>query len=73
MPIRYFPDWFQKLCYLTPFPHMINTIVEIYLGVVSGFELLSLLLLQAAWAIGLMIICKLVLWAGIRRLVILGG
>jgi ABC-2 type transport system permease protein len=73
MPLRYFPDWFQKLCYLTPFPHMINTIVEIYLGVVSGSALISLLLLQTAWALGLIIICNLVLWAGIRRLVILGG
>jgi len=73
MPIRYFPEWFQRLCYLTPFPHLINTIVEIYLGVVDGPELINILILQICWALGLMGVCYWVLKAGIRRLVILGG
>jgi ABC-2 type transport system permease protein len=73
MPIRYFPEWFQQVCYLTPFPHLINTIVEIYLGVVDGPELINIVLLQICWALGLMAFCYWVLNAGIRRLVILGG
>ncbi len=73
MPLRYFPDWFQQLCYLTPFPHMINTIVEIYLGVVSGLDIVRIILQQIGWALGLMAAGQLILRAGIRRLVILGG
>lgn len=73
MPIRYFPEWFQTICYLTPFPHLINTIVEIYLGVIKGSELLRILMLQVGWALGLMVLSNLVLKAGIRRLVISGG
>jgi len=33
MPLRFFPDWFVALCNLTPFPSMVNTIIEVYLGV----------------------------------------
>ena len=73
MPIRYFPEWFQQICYLTPFPHLINTIVEIYLGVISGAELIKILALQIGWAMGLMVLSNLVLKAGVRRLVISGG
>lgn len=73
MPLRYFPDWFTKLCYLTPFPHMVNTSVEIFLGVVDGVNLIKVVVMQLIWAIGLVLISQLVLKSGIRRLVILGG
>ena len=35
MPLRFFPEWFVKLCYLTPFPYTINVVVEVYLGLVD--------------------------------------
>ncbi|MEW6716069.1 MAG: ABC-2 family transporter protein [Chloroflexota bacterium] len=73
MPLRYFPDWFVRLCYLTPFPHMVNSLVEIYLGVLTGHEVFQTLLLQAVWAVCLTLCSQLVLRLGVRRLVILGG
>jgi ABC-2 type transport system permease protein len=73
MPLRYFPDWLIQLCYLTPFPHMINSCVEIFLGVASGNNIVQLITLQIFWAVVLLCACQLVLRAGIRRLVILGG
>ena len=73
MPLRYFPDWFVSLCNLTPFPHIINSVSEIFLGVVQGPEIVHVLILQLIWAIGLIILGHLVLRAGIRRLVIQGG
>jgi ABC-2 type transport system permease protein len=73
MPLRFFPDWVVNLSYLTPFPHTINTIVEVYLGVLQGPELVNALLMQAVWALGLAIVGQFVLRAGVRRLVILGG
>jgi ABC-2 type transport system permease protein len=73
LPLRLFPDWFVRLCYLTPFPHMVNTIVEIYLGLVTGPALLQALLGQLLWVLILVTAGQLVLRAGIRQLVIQGG
>ena len=73
MPLRFFPDWVIKLSYLTPFPHMLNTVVEIYLGVVQGPALIQVLAFQIFWIIGLLLAAQLCLRAGVRRLVILGG
>jgi len=73
MPLRFFPDWVIKLSYLTPFPHMLNTVVEVYLGVLQGFELLRAFSIQILWIILLVLSAQLALRAGVRRLVILGG
>ncbi|MBN1147321.1 MAG: ABC-2 family transporter protein [Anaerolineales bacterium] len=73
MPLRFFPEWFQRLCYLTPFPHTINTVIEIYLGLHSGADLFQALLMQVIWILALFIAGQIVLRAGMRRLVIQGG
>jgi len=73
MPLRYFPQWFVRLCYLTPFPYTVNTVVEVYLGVLSGPELVQALLGQLLWVAMLVVAGQFVLRAGVRRLVILGG
>lgn len=73
MPLRFFPTWFVQLAYLTPFPHMVNTITEVYLGLVSGPALVNALLVQATWGVALIIAGQIVLQAGVRRLVIQGG
>ena len=73
LPLRFHPDWFVRLAELTPFPAMVNTVVEIYLGVLSGPELVSALLTQLMWAAILILLGQLVLRAGVRRLVIQGG
>jgi ABC-2 type transport system permease protein len=73
MPLRFFPAWFVRLAYLTPFPHIVNTIVEVYLGVVTGPALLGALLGQLLWVFILVGASQVVLRAGVRRLVIQGG
>jgi ABC-2 type transport system permease protein len=73
MPLRFFPDWFVRICDYTPFPSMVNTVVEIYLGVLRGPQLAIGLAKQAIWAIILVCICQLTLRSGVRRLVIQGG
>jgi ABC-2 type transport system permease protein len=73
MPLRFFPEWFVKLCYLTPFPYTINVVVEVYLGLVNGSALVSIILAQVAWILLLVIGGMLTLRAGVRRLEILGG
>jgi ABC-2 type transport system permease protein len=73
MPLSFFPDWFQRLCYLTPFPQMINTPIEIFLGQLGPAETIQALTTQASWIIALFIMGQLALAAGVRRLVIQGG
>jgi len=73
MPLRFFPDWFVRLCFLTPFPYTINAIVEIYLGLLTGTDLVYILLGQVIWILALIGIIQVILRAGVRRLVILGG
>lgn len=73
MPLRFFPDWFVHLCKLTPFPYMVNTIVEIYLGLLSGADLVYALTAQCIWIVTLILLGQAMLRAGVKRLVILGG
>ncbi len=73
MPLRFFPQWVISISYLMPFPHMFNTVIEIYLGVLKGPEIILALFHQVLWVLGLILAGQLVLRLGIRRLVILGG
>jgi ABC-2 type transport system permease protein len=73
MPLRFFPDWFNAFCHLTPFPAMVNTVVEVYLGVLSPSQLTTALAVQALWAAALLGASHLALHRGVRRLVIQGG
>jgi ABC-2 type transport system permease protein len=73
MPLPFFPDWVQTIAHLTPFPHMINTVMQIFIGELTGWALAAALLQQAAWFVALWLSGQLLLRAGLRRLVILGG
>jgi ABC-2 type transport system permease protein len=72
-PLRYFPNWFVSFCQLTPFPYMVNTTIEIYLGVIEGWEIVFALILQGVWAVGMFLVGQFILRKGISRLVIVGG
>jgi ABC-2 type transport system permease protein len=73
MPLRLFPPWFERIAKWTPFPSMVNAIVEIYMGVLTGPEIVRTLLIQALWVGLLFVASQVVLHAGVRRLVIQGG
>lgn len=73
MPLRLFPPWFERLAKWTPFPSMVNAIVEVYMGILTGPEIAQTLLVQGLWALLLFAAGQLVLRAGMRRLVIQGG
>ena len=73
VPLRFLPAWFVKICYLTPFPHMVTTPIDIYLGLKTGPEALLALLAQTIWVLILIVIGQIVLHIGIHRLVIQGG
>ncbi len=73
MPLRYYPDWVVRISYLTPFPHMLNTVIEIYLNLIQGPDLIKAILYQFSWIFALILIGQIILRKGLRRLVILGG
>ena len=73
IPLRLLPDWFSRFCAFTPFPFMVNTPVEIYLGILSGTELINAILWQAAWLVVLFLLAQVVYHAGIKRLTLQGG
>jgi ABC-2 type transport system permease protein len=57
----------------TPFPSMVNTVIEIYLGKLEGFALLLALVKQGLWVLALVMLAQVLLARGSRRLTILGG
>jgi ABC-2 type transport system permease protein len=73
MPLRFFPEWVVRISYLTPFPHMLNTVVEIYLGILQGADLIFALTFQFVWICILFLAVQVTFRAGVRRLIILGG
>jgi ABC-2 type transport system permease protein len=73
MPLAFFPEWVQQAVYFTPFPHTVNTVVEVFLGVAQGPALLIAFAWQVIWGLALFLAGQLVLSAGVKRLVILGG
>ena len=73
MPLQLMPEWFMRLCYWTPFPSLINTPVEIYLGIVPTGELGMRVVLQLVWFLVLAGASQAVMQLGIRKLVIQGG
>lgn len=73
LPLRLMPDWFSRACEFTPFPSMVNTVVEIYLGNIQGVQIVTALFIQLGWFAALWLLARLALRAGVRRLVIQGG
>jgi viologen exporter family transport system permease protein len=73
IPIAFFPSWLAALAHAMPFASIIQFPVNVYLGKYSGLELAGILALQAAWALVLLGLGRLVIAAGTRKLVIQGG
>ncbi|MGL4373683.1 MAG: ABC transporter permease [Turicibacter sp.] len=73
IPIVFFPEWAQGLFNFLPFSSMIYTPTMIYLGKISGMEVINALVIQIIWVIILSLGAK-ILWKKlIKQLVILGG
>jgi len=73
LPLRLFPPVVQQIFQLTPFPSIVNTPIEIWLGLTTGREIWLALGLQVFWLAALYWLCQVMVRAGIRHLVIQGG
>ncbi len=73
IPTHLFPGWLRILANATPFPAMIQTPIDIFVGAAAGARLALLVLAQAAWAVVLLAAGKAVFGLGTRRTVLQGG
>jgi len=73
MPLDYFPDWVIQLAHLMPFPSMLDTVMKIFIGTLTGWDALAAIGIQVAWFVGLFAVSQVTLKAAVKRLVILGG
>lgn len=72
-PLALFPPALYQVSQYLPFCHTIHTPISIYLGEIRGPALAAALLTQAAWALGLLVLGRLVLRLSLRSLEIQGG
>lgn len=73
IPVSFLPDALQQLSRALPFEYTLYLPVQVYLGTLTGNALGNAILIQLAWVIGLSILCRSVLAAGVRKLVVHGG
>jgi ABC-2 type transport system permease protein len=73
IPLNFYPHWARTITELLPWGSMVQLPINIFLEQSNGASVVGLLLLQAAWAIALLLIGRRLLAAGTRKLVVQGG
>jgi ABC-2 type transport system permease protein len=73
IPIQFFPPWLAAVANATPFPAMIQTPVDIFVGAIAGPAVLVALGGQLAWAVAMITASYWLFALGTRRLVVQGG
>jgi ABC-2 type transport system permease protein len=73
VPIRFFPDWAQPTLLALPFSAMVQVPSDVFLGRLSGADLLIALARQAAWVVALLFTAQAVVSLAMRRVSIQGG
>src|SRR5919108_5756259 len=70
IPVSFFPSWLAAIARATPFPSIVQTPIDVFVGKLNGPALVGALLTQAAWAIVLGLAAVWVFERGARRLVV---
>jgi len=73
VPLAMWPDGLRELVTLLPFAGMVAIPIDIFLGKITGADLLAAYGLQAFWAVALLVGSRLMFNAALRKLVIQGG
>jgi ABC-2 type transport system permease protein len=69
VPVPYFPSWLRDLSYALPFAAILQTPVDVWLGKAEPWQIA----VQAAWALALFALGRVVLSRATRKLVVQGG
>ncbi|MCC3764309.1 ABC-2 family transporter protein [Glycomyces sp. TRM65418] len=73
IPLAFMPGWLQTLAWALPFPHFTTTPAVIYLGRVDTAGALGLIAAEAAWAVGLWFLGRLVFRHAVKKVTVHGG
>lgn len=73
VPVHLFPGWLLAVAEYSPFPSVFQTPVDIFSGRTVGMDAVALIGVQAGWLVAVVLVGRLLLWAGSRRLVVQGG
>lgn len=73
LPIWFMPTALRKIISFTPFESIYFTPVRIYLGELSGLEILSAIVVQIMWVVVLGVIANIFWKEGAKKLVVQGG
>lgn len=73
VPVPLFPDWLEQLVELTPFPSMLQTPIDVFLGSTGGKSPLWVIGQQVVWLLVLLASGRVAFELGYRRAVVQGG
>ena len=73
LPLWFMPEWMQGVIAFTPFSSIYFTPVQIYLGEISGSDILISFIKQCLWILILYCIGEFLWNKGIKKLVVQGG
>jgi ABC-2 type transport system permease protein len=73
IPLTFFPEKLITICHYLPFEHIIFTPVNIFIGKISPDRWIEHLQMEILWAIIMLIMGRVLLKQGLKRVVIHGG
>ncbi len=73
VPFTFFPAWFQSAMEWLPFQAISYVPVTVYLGLRTGHDLIISLIVQAAWALGLFVLGRLLWSVSVKHVTLQGG
>jgi ABC-2 type transport system permease protein len=72
-PLDFLPDFWKNLIFYTPFPYLAYFPSVVFLEKVNSTMLRDGLIIQTAWTIGFLVLCRMAMNAGYRRYSGYGG
>lgn len=73
IPLVFFPDWLRAIASVLPFQSMISTPALTYLGTMDGPTTALMIGIQAAWAVALLLLGRLLWRSAVKAVTINGG
>lgn len=73
VPVALFPGWLHLIALCTPFPSMLQTPINVISGQVSGLTMAGTVAAQVGWLLAVILLGRVVLAAGRRKLEVQGG
>ncbi|MFA7659220.1 MAG: ABC-2 family transporter protein [Candidatus Gastranaerophilaceae bacterium] len=73
IPLTFFPHWLLTIANLLPFKEMSYSPVAIYLGIITGPQIIETIIFQLLWAVALLFLSRLFYTFAIKKITVQGG